>query len=78
MRDATLGRQNQTITAALMQSASTLGFRVIAEGIETEEQLVLLRSLGCHYGQGFLLGRPAPAEDIEDLLRIEGTALGHS
>ncbi|KAB2900547.1 MAG: EAL domain-containing protein, partial [Dokdonella sp.] len=33
---------------------------VIAEGIETEQQLAALRAMGCALGQGFLLGRPAP------------------
>lgn len=34
--------------------------QVVAEGIETAEELQALRELGCEYGQGFLLGRPAP------------------
>ena len=42
----------------------TLGLEVIATGIETEEQLDLLRSLGCNHGQGFLLGRPAAGQSI--------------
>ena len=78
VRDATHGKQNRTITSALMQSAATLGFQVIAEGIETEEQLAFLTSLGCHCAQGYLLGRPAPVDEISDLLNAEATALGHS
>jgi EAL domain-containing protein (putative c-di-GMP-specific phosphodiesterase class I) len=42
----------------------TLGLQVIATGIETEEQLDLLKSLGCNHGQGFLLGRPAAGQSI--------------
>jgi EAL domain-containing protein (putative c-di-GMP-specific phosphodiesterase class I) len=41
---------------------------VIAEGIETEEQLRTVTEMGCELAQGFLLGRPAPAEVIEGLL----------
>jgi EAL domain-containing protein (putative c-di-GMP-specific phosphodiesterase class I) len=39
-----------------------------AEGIETENQADILRSLGCPLGQGYLFGKPMPAEDFEHLL----------
>ena len=53
-------------TVALGQS---LGLDVIAEGIETENQLRILRDLGCQIGQGFLFYRPGPLKEIEDVLR---------
>jgi EAL domain-containing protein (putative c-di-GMP-specific phosphodiesterase class I) len=40
----------------------SLGLRVIAEGVETEAQREVLLGVGCQYFQGYLLGRPAPAE----------------
>ena len=43
--------------------ADSVGAKLCAEGIETESQLGALRELGVHYGQGFLLGRPAPYVD---------------
>ena len=46
--------------AAILALARALGMDVVAEGIETEEQRNALVALGCEYGQGFLLGRPAP------------------
>jgi diguanylate cyclase (GGDEF)-like protein len=60
---AGLGRDaGQThFTEALLHFAADLGLEVIAEGIERAEQLRLLRDLGCDMGQGFLLGRAAPA-----------------
>jgi EAL domain-containing protein (putative c-di-GMP-specific phosphodiesterase class I) len=48
---------------ALTAMAERMGARLVTEGIETEAQLDLLRSLGVRYGQGYLLGRPVPAVD---------------
>jgi diguanylate cyclase (GGDEF)-like protein len=44
------------------------GLSAVAEGVETEEQLETLRSLGCAHAQGFLLGRPAPAREVRRML----------
>jgi EAL domain-containing protein (putative c-di-GMP-specific phosphodiesterase class I) len=49
---------------AVVTLADNLGLRVVAEGIETEEQLELLQALGCPTGQGYLLGRPMRGDDI--------------
>jgi EAL domain-containing protein (putative c-di-GMP-specific phosphodiesterase class I) len=49
--------------------ATALGVRVTGEGIETASQLATLVELGCHHGQGFHLGRPAPAEELATALR---------
>ena len=48
--------------------AHELGLKVIAEGIETEEQRQLLVEAGCDFGQGFLYAEPLPAEQFETLL----------
>ena len=40
--------------------------KVVAEGVETEEQLQLLREFGCDYIQGYLISRPIPAEEFEN------------
>jgi len=47
------------LVRAILALASTLGIDTIAEGIETEEQRSALLELGCNFGQGYLLGRPA-------------------
>ncbi len=57
------------IVQAIVALSHALGMGVIAEGIETEEQLAVLRSLGCDYGQGFWFARPLPADQAADLLR---------
>jgi EAL domain-containing protein (putative c-di-GMP-specific phosphodiesterase class I) len=47
---------------------------VLIEGVETEEQRVLLRLAGCNEMQGFLFARPGPREEIDRLLAVEDTA----
>ena len=58
----------QTIVAAIIAMARSLGIPVTAEGIETAEQLEQVRALGCDAAQGFLLARPAAPNDIARLL----------
>jgi EAL domain-containing protein (putative c-di-GMP-specific phosphodiesterase class I) len=52
--------------------AHKLGSKVIAEGVETEMQLDLLKSIGCDYAQGYLFARPLPKEEFEQLLKTSG------
>ena len=61
--------QSLAVAEGIVQIARTLSLEVVAEGIETEEQRDLLRSMGCHYGQGFLLAMPLPASNAEELVR---------
>ena len=49
-----------TVLRAIHALGTSLGLEIVAEGIETPEQLQALREIGCGYGQGFLLARPAP------------------
>ena len=60
--------QNVEIVRAVMDLGRSLGKRVIAEGIETTEQLLALRRLGVPIGQGYLLSRPLTAEHVLDWL----------
>jgi EAL domain-containing protein (putative c-di-GMP-specific phosphodiesterase class I) len=57
-------RTRQALAAGLRHFADSCGGAAIAEGIETEEEANILRSLGIRLGQGFLLGRPVSAADI--------------
>jgi EAL domain-containing protein (putative c-di-GMP-specific phosphodiesterase class I) len=59
------GRGYAALLHAVMSLAENLGLEVVAEGIERPEQLALLQTLGCAYGQGYLLSRPLEAEALE-------------
>ena len=48
--------------------AQTLGMDVVAEGVETKEQLALLRQLGCEYGQGYYFSKPVNAAEAERII----------
>jgi EAL domain-containing protein (putative c-di-GMP-specific phosphodiesterase class I) len=52
------------VIKAIIALGTGLGVTITAEGIEEESQLQRLQDLGCDIGQGYLLGRPAPIEEI--------------
>ena len=62
---APLGQEDSprslAVIGAILALARSLGLEVVAEGIETEQQLRILRDMGCVYGQGYFFGRPQPA-----------------
>jgi diguanylate cyclase (GGDEF)-like protein/PAS domain S-box-containing protein len=60
--------ENIEIVRTIMMLAQNLGMDVVAEGVETREQLALLRKLGCEYGQGFLFSKPADADGAEQIV----------
>jgi len=61
----------RNIVAMIVSLAHTLGLRVVAEGVEDDEQVRLLRELGCDQIQGFFVSRPVPAEDVDEMLSPE-------
>ena len=61
VRDAGGNAKDALIVRSVIDLGHNLGLRVVGEGIETAETCALLRDLGCDEGQGFYLGRPAPA-----------------
>ncbi|WP_083922607.1 putative bifunctional diguanylate cyclase/phosphodiesterase [Deinococcus aquatilis] len=58
----------QQIVRSTVNLSQIADLQVTAEGIETAEQLDMVQSLGCHYGQGYLFSRPCSAEQIDVLL----------
>jgi PAS domain S-box-containing protein/diguanylate cyclase (GGDEF)-like protein len=56
--------ESRTIVSTIISLAHSLGLIVVAEGVETEDQMNLLRLLNCDEVQGFLLGRPVPSDEV--------------
>ncbi|CAK9889074.1 MULTISPECIES: putative bifunctional diguanylate cyclase/phosphodiesterase [Pseudomonas] len=63
------------ITRAIIDLGHALGFKITAEGIETREQYEFLRNAGCDQGQGYVIGRPMPADQFERWLGESRTRL---
>ncbi len=58
-----------TIVSTIISLAHSLNLKVIAEGVEKEDQAKVLRQLNCDELQGYLLGRPVPFESVAALLQ---------
>jgi len=69
IRNITKVHRNLEVVKTILSLAENLELNVIAEGIETESQLELLKELDCQFGQGFLYAPPLPAGDAENLLK---------
>ncbi|WP_047487284.1 bifunctional diguanylate cyclase/phosphodiesterase [Terriglobus sp. TAA 43] len=67
-------REKAALVRSIIALAHALHLNVIAEGIETAEQLDLLREMGCEYGQGYLFSRPLPASGMDTFLATALTA----
>ncbi|MHB1565707.1 MAG: putative bifunctional diguanylate cyclase/phosphodiesterase [Acidiferrobacter sp.] len=67
--DLTMAKDGAAITKAIITLGHELSLDVIAEGVETDEQLQYLRDQHCDFAQGYLLGRPLPAADMTERLR---------
>ncbi|NCB57419.1 MAG: EAL domain-containing protein [Gammaproteobacteria bacterium] len=64
-------KDDMEIAAAIVAMAHTLRLKVLAEGVETEEQLTFLKEQGCDCYQGYLMSPPVPADQFEQLLRAQ-------
>jgi EAL domain-containing protein (putative c-di-GMP-specific phosphodiesterase class I) len=69
--------QNVEIVRAVLTLGKALGRKIVAEGIETADQLRTLRELGVDVGQGYLLSRPLREEQVVDLLTVSAAASAH-
>jgi EAL domain-containing protein (putative c-di-GMP-specific phosphodiesterase class I) len=73
--DMTTGPSGLALMSAIISLAHSLNLKVVAEGVETDEQSRLLRLLGCDEMQGFLFSKPVPSEIFESrYLALESAA----
>lgn len=72
VRELQTGSDNEAIVAAIIAMAKSLNLRVIAEGVETHEQMCILHAYGCHIMQGYYFSRPVPAADFAQFRREYG------
>lgn len=75
VRDLVINRTDESIVRAIVALAHSVGLQVIAEGVETEQQLERISILECDLWQGYYCCRPQPAHDLQPLL-IERAAMG--
>jgi diguanylate cyclase (GGDEF)-like protein len=78
VRDVQRDQEDAAIVRAVVAMAHTLGLHVVAEGVETREQLDFLSRLGARYIQGFLYSRPLPEEELIEFLAGWDGAAGES
>lgn len=76
IRDLSHDRRSRAIVQSIITLAHSLEFSTTAEGVETAEQLELLRSMGCDEIQGFFFARPMPASDFQSLLPASASRAG--
>jgi diguanylate cyclase (GGDEF)-like protein/PAS domain S-box-containing protein len=78
MRDVDSDTDNASIVGAVISLGSSLHMRVVAEGIESSEQLLFLQEHACPEGQGYFLSRPGAAKHVTHLLELDSTARSRS
>jgi len=71
INDITVDPGDLELVGAAIAMGHGLNLKVVAEGIETEEQYHLLRSLKCDYGQGYLFSKPLPRAEFKELLQTQ-------
>lgn len=71
------GREAELIVNAIVELSVSLNVETVAEGIETEQQAAILRSMNCSIGQGFLFGRPAPLSVANSLMAEQNAAFAN-
>jgi EAL domain-containing protein (putative c-di-GMP-specific phosphodiesterase class I) len=69
VRDLVFDSNDQAIVRTIIAMAQSLNLEVIAEGVETEQQQLILRGNGCNHYQGYLFGQPMPIEEFEASLK---------
>ncbi len=71
VRDMTHNYDDAEIAQAIINLGHTLGLEIVSEGVETKEQLDLLKKQGCDIIQGYYISKPMPADNLPDFLRTK-------
>ena len=71
VRDMTHNYDDAEIAQAIINLGHTLGLEIVSEGVETKEQLELLKKQGCDIIQGYFISKPMPADDLPEFLRTK-------
>jgi hypothetical protein len=70
VKDLSDNMDDRAIAAAVVSMAGSLLLDVVAEGVETIEQVDILRDMGCDYSQGYYISKPLPPDDFERFVRV--------
>ena len=69
--DKTSSERGRRIIETVVLMAQKLGMMVVAEGVETKEQVAFLKAIGCNWVQGYYFAKPMPSSEFENLLSWE-------
>ncbi|MHB1677107.1 MAG: EAL domain-containing protein [Sulfuriferula sp.] len=69
VRDIACDKNSSAMVRTIINIASNFGLKIVAEGVETDEQLAFLRQYGCNVFQGYLFGKPVPSVEFEAACR---------
>ncbi len=72
MRDLLIGREDAALVPAIIALGHQLGFKIVAERVDSAEKQEFLRVRGCDEIQGYYISKPVGAEEFEALLRARG------
>jgi len=69
VRELATDPRNRVLVEATLLLAHSLNLTVVAEGVETEEELAMLKEMGCEQGQGYLFAKPLPMAQLIEYLK---------
>jgi len=74
VRQMLTDKRTMSVVRTVVYMAKNMDLKIVAEGVETEEQLEVLRDMGCDYIQGFLLSKPIPENKFDEMLNRQTLA----
>jgi len=69
IRDIGAQKHSESMISTIMAIAHSMNLKVVAEGVETEQQLAFMRGMRCHYIQGYYYSKPLPFDQFMSFLR---------